>query len=95
MKDTKETKGHHVKVEEEPKAETPKAGSPWQAVVKRETFEARPYQAGENGDRLKISDVDRGNGSPKGGDMVVRKAEGAEEVLVSAARFAADFSWNV
>ena len=58
----------------------------------RQTAEARPYKPGEALEGISIGEVDRADGSPKEGDMIVRNhANHEDQWLVSAAYFTAHY----
>jgi hypothetical protein len=54
--------------------------------------ELRPYEPGENLDRVSVSPADRDAGSPKLGDMIARNPSNHDDRwLVAADYFAANF----
>lgn len=59
---------------------------------RKQIAELRPYEAGENVDRVSISAPDKEAGSPKAGDMIARNPKNhADQWLVAAQYFADNF----
>jgi len=59
---------------------------------RKQVAEMRPYQVGDDLNRVSISDVDRNAGSPMPGDMIARNPKNhADKWLVAAKYFADNF----
>ena len=61
--------------------------SKWQKYRRTNIAEMREYVSGEDTDTISISEVDRGKGSPKEGDMIARNPQNHEDQWLVAAKY--------
>lgn len=59
----------------------------WNQYKRKGLSEMRPYIAGEDVSNVSISDADRGNGSPKEGDMIARNPKNHEDQWLVAKQY--------
>ena len=59
----------------------------WKQYKRKGLSEMRPYITGEDVSHVSISDPDKQNGSPKGGDMIARNPKNHEDQWLVAQKY--------
>ena len=59
----------------------------WKQYKRKGLSEMRPYITGEDVSHVSISDTDKQNGSPKGGDMIARNPKNHEDQWLVAQKY--------
>jgi len=75
---------------EHPKETVGTAETKFQEYRRSAIAEMRPYKEGEDLTGVSISDADKGNGSPKVGDMVARNPKNHQDVWLVASQYFKD-----